>query len=75
MERNESGQRRRLTITISGYPLSNQVGVDAMAQGYAGHGHARLQAFLVDFGFKRFGIRSSLAHDNPDNKGDGVHVF
>ncbi|WP_339500275.1 hypothetical protein, partial [Pseudomonas silesiensis] len=22
-----------------------------------------------------FGIRSSLAHGNPDDKGDGVHVF
>jgi hypothetical protein len=25
--------------------------------------------------FKRFGIRGSLAHGNPDGKGDGVHVF
>ena len=46
-----------------------------MAQGYAGHGHARLQAFLDDLGFKGFGVRSSLTHGNPDNKGDGVHVF
>ena len=46
-----------------------------MTQGYAGHRHARLQAFLDDLGFKGFGIGSSLAHGNPDNKGDGVHVF
>lgn len=46
-----------------------------MAQGYAGRGHARLQAFLDDLGFERFGIRSSLAHGNPEDKGDGVHVF
>jgi len=46
-----------------------------MTQGYAGHRHARLQAFLDDLGFKGFGIGSSLAHGDPDNKGDGVHVF
>ena len=46
-----------------------------MAQGYPGHGHARLQAFLDDLGFEKFGIRSSLAHGNPEDKGDGVHVF
>ena len=46
-----------------------------MAQSYAGHGHARLQAFLDDLGFERFGIRSSLAYGNPKDKGDGVHVF
>jgi len=46
-----------------------------MAQSYAGHGHARLHAFLDDLGFERFGIRSSLAHGNPEDKGGGVHVF
>ncbi|GBH08468.1 hypothetical protein KPSA1_01842 [Pseudomonas syringae pv. actinidiae] len=46
-----------------------------MAQGYAGHRHARLQAFLDDLSFKGLGVRSSLAHGNPDDKGDDVHVF
>jgi hypothetical protein len=46
-----------------------------MAQSYAGHGHARLQAFLDDLGFERCEIRSSLAHGNPEDKGDGVQVF
>lgn len=46
-----------------------------MAQRYAGHRYTGLQAFLDDLGFKGFGIGSSLAHGNPDNKGDGVHVF
>ena len=62
-------------ITISRYPLSNQVGVDTVATGNAGHRHARLQAFLDDLGFKGFGVRSSLAHGNPEDKEDVVHVF
>lgn len=45
-----------------------------MAQGYADHRHARLNAFLDDPGFKGFGIRGSLARGNPDDKCDGVHV-
>ncbi|WP_444547572.1 hypothetical protein [Pseudomonas syringae] len=57
------------------YPLSNQIGIDAMAQGYAGYRNAWLQAFLNDLGFNGFGIRSSFAHENPDDKGNGVHVF
>jgi len=50
-------------------------GIDAVAQGNAGHRHAGLQAFMDDLGFEGFGIRRSLAHGNPDDKGDGVHVF
>lgn len=34
-----------------------------------------MQAFLNDLGFKRFGIRASLAHCDPDDKDDGVHLF
>lgn len=60
---------------VNRYPLSNQVGIDAVAQGNAGHRYARLQAFLDDLGFEEFGIRGSLAHGNPDDEGDGVHVF
>ncbi|MDI3275927.1 hypothetical protein, partial [Pseudomonas sp. AL03] len=62
-------------ITVDRYPLSNQIGIDAMAQGYAGYRNARLQAFLNDLGFNGFGIRGSLAHENPDDRGNGVHVF
>ncbi|KWS87868.1 hypothetical protein AL050_23345 [Pseudomonas syringae pv. daphniphylli] len=60
---------------IKRYPLANQVGIDAVAQGNTGHRHAGLQAFLDYLGLERFGIRGSLAHGNPDDKGDGVHVF
>ena len=62
-------------ISINRYPFANQVGVDAVPQGYVGDRDARLQAFLNDLGFKRFGIRASLAHCDPDDKDDGVHVF
>lgn len=62
-------------ISINKYPFANQVGVDAVPQGYAGDRDARLQAFLNDLCFKRFGIRASLAHCDPDDKDDGVHVF
>ncbi|MCD5997320.1 hypothetical protein KDX38_27565, partial [Pseudomonas sp. CDFA 602] len=34
----------------------------------AGHRHARLQAFLDDLSFKGLGVRSSLAHGNPDER-------
>jgi hypothetical protein len=30
---------------------------------------------LDDLGFKGFGIRVSLAHGNPDDRGDSVHIF
>jgi hypothetical protein len=30
---------------------------------------------MDDLGFKGLGIRGSLAHGNPDDKGDSVHVF
>ncbi|MEB0124009.1 hypothetical protein QN391_25500, partial [Pseudomonas sp. CCI1.2] len=62
-------------ITISRYPLSDQVGIDAMAQSHAGYRNARLQAFLNDLGFKGVGVRGSLAHGDPDDKDDSVHVF
>ena len=62
-------------MLVKRYPLANQVGIDAVAQCNAGHRHAGLQAFLDYLGFEGFGIRRSLAHGNPDDKGDGVHVF
>lgn len=46
-----------------------------MAAGYARHRHPRLQAFLDNLGFEGFAIKSSLAHNNPGDKGDVVHVF
>jgi len=57
------------------YPLSNQVGIDAVAQSDSGQRYAWLEALLNDLGFEGFGIRGSLAHGNPDDKGDGVHVL
>ena len=57
------------------YPLPNQISVNTAAQRDAGHRDTWLQTFLNDLGFKGFGIGGSLAHGNPDNKGDGVHVF
>ena len=42
--------------------------------GYAGNRRSRLQAFLDDLGFERFGIRASLAHGNPSDKGDRVRL-
>jgi hypothetical protein len=44
-------------------------------QRYPAKRNARLQAFLNDLGFKGFGVRGSLAHGDPDDKGDSVHVF
>lgn len=41
-------------------PLSNQIGIDAMAQGYAGSRNAWLQAFLNDLGFN--GKRPGKSH-------------
>ena len=37
--------------------------------GYAGNLRSRLQAFLGDLGFERFGVRVALAHGNPGDKG------
>lgn len=43
-------------------PLTDHVGIDAVTDGNAGNGCAGLQAFLDNLGFKRLGIRASLAH-------------
>jgi hypothetical protein len=42
--------------------------------GYAGNHRSGLQAFLDDLGFERFGVRASLAHENPGDKGDRVRL-
>ncbi|KRP44402.1 hypothetical protein TU75_21715, partial [Pseudomonas poae] len=33
-----------------------------------------LQAFLHDLGLEGFGVRASLAHENPGDKGDRVRL-
>ena len=43
-----------------------------LVHGYAGNRRSRLQAFLDDLGFERFGVRAALAHGNPGDKGDRV---
>lgn len=50
----KSGQRRRLAITINRYPLSNEIGGNAVAQRCTGHRYARLQASLDDLSLKGF---------------------
>ena len=42
--------------------------------GYAGNLRSRLQAFLSDLGFERFGVRVALAHGNPGDKGERVRL-
>lgn len=50
------------------------VGVDAVADGKAGDGCTGLQAFLNNLGLERFGVRASLAHGNPGDKGYRVRL-
>lgn len=45
-----------------------------MAQGDAGNRDIRLQAFLDDLRLEELGISGALAHDDPGDKDDGVHV-
>jgi len=54
--------------------IANDVGVDAVADGDTGNASARLQAFPNDLGLEWFGIRASLAHGNPGDKGDRVRL-
>ena len=61
-------------ISVNRQPLADHIGVDAVMDGYAGNRGPRLQAFLDDLGFERFGVRASLAHGNPGDKGDRVRV-
>ena len=49
-------------ISIKRQPLTDHVGIDAVTDGHAGNGGAGLQAFLDNLGFKRLGVRASLAH-------------
>ena len=37
--------------------------------------HLAALRFLDDLGFERFGIRATLAHGNPGDKGDSVGEF
>ena len=53
---------------------TNHVGVDAVIDGYAGNRRFRLQAFLDDLGFERFGVRATLAHGNPGDKSNRVRL-
>jgi len=43
-----------------------------MMNGYAGNRRLRLQTFLDDLGSEWFGLRASLAHENPNDKGNRV---
>jgi len=43
-------------------------------QGDTGDGYARLRAFPSDLSFEGFGVGVSLAHGNPDVKGNCVHL-
>lgn len=40
------------------HPISNYFGVDAMADGAARDGRARLQTFLDNLGLERLGVRA-----------------
>jgi hypothetical protein len=51
-----------------------RIGVDTVGNGNAGDGRTGLQAFLNNLGFERFGVRASLAHENPDVKGYCVRL-
>jgi len=42
--------------------------------GHAGNRRSGLQTFLDDLGFEWFGVRASLAHESPSDKGDGVRL-
>ena len=50
------------------------VGIDAVADGNAGDGRAGLQALLNNLGLEWFGVRASLAHGNPGDKGYRVRL-
>ena len=49
-------------ISIKRQPLTDHVGIDAVTDGNAGNGYARLQAFLNNLGLERLGVSVSLAH-------------
>lgn len=59
---------------VERHPFSDDIGIDAVADGDTRHGCPRLQAFLNDLGFERFRIRASLTHGNPGDKGDRVRL-
>ncbi len=66
----------RLLAIDPGKPVAtaDHVGVDAVMDGYAGNCRSGLQAFLDDLGFEWFGIRASLAHGHPGDKGNRVRL-
>ena len=61
-------------IAIDRQPLANDVGVDAVADGHAGYARTGLQALLNNLGLEWFGVRASLAHGNPGDKGYRVRL-
>ena len=60
--RYERRQRCGRLISIKRQPLTDHIGIDAVTDGNAGNGYARLQAFLNNLGFERLGVSASLAH-------------
>lgn len=74
LQRYERGKWSDGFVPVNRQPLADDVGVDAMADGDAGHRGAWLQAFLHDLGLEGFGVRASLAHENPGDKGDRVRL-
>lgn len=61
-------------IAVKRHPLANDVGVDAVSDGNAGKSGAGLKAFVDDLGFEQFGVRTTLAYGNPDDKSDCVRL-
>jgi hypothetical protein len=56
------------------WPSTDDIGIDPIPQGDTGDGDTRLLAFLDDLGFEGFGVGVSLAHGNPDVKGNCVRL-
>src|ERR1700712_724361 len=69
-QRNESWQVSAMPVAEQRQPSTNHIGVDAVAHRNSGHGNTGLLALLDDLGLERFRVGLTLAHGDPDGKGN-----
>lgn len=67
-------RRDMLELLDDRYPPANNIGVDTMPHRNSRHGNTGLFALLDDLGFEGFRVGLTLAHGDPDVKGNCVRL-
>ncbi len=76
MQRDERWLDGRGFLIVQPNPIVDEIGIEAVAQGYVGDGDARLRTLLNDLGFKRFAVGTALRVHGKSARWarNGVHL-